>query len=104
MLTSILPHAPEGYEHVEALGGTIESIAAAKAGIMKSGRPVVVARQEHAAALGVLRDTASRLGCGLIMADEQVGCGGYEVIDKGCRCVCVCCIQSLWHAPAHKRV
>ena len=36
--------AVTGYEHGDALfDGTIESITAAKAGIMKRGRPVVVA-------------------------------------------------------------
>jgi folylpolyglutamate synthase/dihydropteroate synthase len=34
-----------GLDHVEALGGSLRSIAAAKAGIMKPGVPVVVGRQ-----------------------------------------------------------
>jgi folylpolyglutamate synthase/dihydrofolate synthase len=34
-----------GLDHVEALGGSLRSIAAAKAGIMKAGVPVVVGRQ-----------------------------------------------------------
>lgn len=62
-----------GYEHVEALGGSIESIAAAKAGIMKPGRPVVVARQEHAAAQAVLEAAAAKLGCTMLQADKEVG-------------------------------
>lgn len=42
-----------GYEHVQALGGSLQSIAAAKAGIMKAGRPVVVAQQRHPQAMQV---------------------------------------------------
>lgn len=45
-------------------GGTIESIAAAKAGIMKPGKPVVLARQPEPAAEAVLlRHGRQRLGC-----------------------------------------
>lgn len=61
-----------GYEHVEALGGNIQSIAAAKAGIMKPGRPVVVGRQQHPEALKVLEDTAQRLACPFVQASENV--------------------------------
>ncbi len=43
-----------GHDHAAALGGTIESIAAAKAGIMQAGRPVVLGRQPEAAAEAVL--------------------------------------------------
>ena len=43
-----------GTDHAAALGGEIEHIAAAKAGIMKEGRPVVLARQPEPAAEAVL--------------------------------------------------
>lgn len=43
-----------GRDHAAALGGTIEAIAAAKAGIMQPGRPVVLGRQPEAAAETVL--------------------------------------------------
>ena len=56
-------HAPPGYEHADALGGTLQSIAAAKAGILKAGRPVVVSRQQHPEALQVVRQQAAALGC-----------------------------------------
>ena len=46
--------AAVGHDHAAALGGGIEQIAAAKAGIMQAGRPVVVARQPEAAAERVL--------------------------------------------------
>ena len=57
---------------MEALGGTIEAIAAAKAGIMKRGRPVVVAHQGHARALDTLQQAAGPLNCRLIHAQSQV--------------------------------
>ncbi len=34
-----------GLEHRDALGGTLESIARAKAGIARPGRPLVIGRQ-----------------------------------------------------------
>lgn len=43
-----------GHDHAAALGGTIEQIAAAKAGIMQAGRPAVLGRQPEAAAKAVL--------------------------------------------------
>jgi folylpolyglutamate synthase/dihydropteroate synthase len=61
-----------GYEHVEALGGTIESIAAAKAGIIKPGRPVVVARQQYPPALQVLEREAVRQDAALLHAGQHV--------------------------------
>jgi folylpolyglutamate synthase/dihydropteroate synthase len=41
-----------GLDHVDALGGSLEAIAAAKAGIMKPGVPVVVGPQQAPAASG----------------------------------------------------
>jgi len=50
---------PIGMDHAAALGGTIESIAAAKAGIIKHKVPVIVARQSnHAAEAIVLREAS----------------------------------------------
>ena len=46
--------AAVGHDHAAALGGGIEQIAAAKAGIMQAGRPVVLARHPEAAAQAVL--------------------------------------------------
>ena len=50
ILTSI------GLEHVEALGGSISTIAAAKAGIIKQGRPVIVASQHYDEAVKAIVD------------------------------------------------
>ena len=42
-----------GPEHMEALGGSLTSIATAKAGCMRAGRPVVIGRQTHHEGVGV---------------------------------------------------
>ncbi len=59
------------YDHMQYLGQTLEAIAAEKAGIIKSGRPVVtgVRRVE---ALAVIADEARRQGAVLIRAEEAV--------------------------------
>ncbi len=46
-----------------ALGGGLREIAAAKAGILKAGRPLVLARQPEAEAAAALRAAAAALGC-----------------------------------------
>ncbi|KAL4430613.1 hypothetical protein ABPG77_005853 [Micractinium sp. CCAP 211/92] len=61
-----------GRDHAAALGGTIEAIAAAKAGIMQADRPVVLGRQPEAAAETVLLRRAAELGCPVIQAAEEV--------------------------------
>lgn len=61
-----------GSDHAAALGGGLEQIAAAKAGIMKEGRPAVLARQPEAAAERVLHEAAERLGCDLLAAPAEV--------------------------------
>lgn len=43
-----------GRDHIDALGGSIESIAAAKSGIIKTGRPVILAPQQSEEARGVV--------------------------------------------------
>jgi dihydrofolate synthase/folylpolyglutamate synthase len=50
------------YDHEQWLGHDIRQIAAEKAGIMKRGVPVVIARQAHAEAARVLEETANRTG------------------------------------------
>lgn len=54
-----------------AAGGTLERIAAAKAGILQAGRPAVLARQPEAAAAAVLLAHAAQLGCLLTRAEEE---------------------------------
>lgn len=55
---------PVGFDHIAVLGDTLAKIAAEKAGIIKPGVPVVVARQEPEAA-EVISETAIRLAAPL---------------------------------------
>ncbi len=70
---------PIALDHLAYLGDKVELIAAEKAGIMKSGCPVVVGYQEFDAAREVLVETAERLGCPLavygqdFLAHEEFG-------------------------------
>ncbi|TIQ23752.1 MAG: bifunctional folylpolyglutamate synthase/dihydrofolate synthase [Mesorhizobium sp.] len=54
---------PVSLDHESFLGDRVELIAAEKAGIIKSGCPVVIAAQESETALQVLVETAERLDC-----------------------------------------
>jgi dihydrofolate synthase len=53
---------PVGRDHLAALGGSVAAAARAKAGIMKRGRPAIVAEQPHAEADAALREAAARVG------------------------------------------
>jgi len=57
---------PVSFDHCDYLGDTLAAIAAEKAGIIKPGRPVVVASQE-AAALTVIRQTAADKAAPLLL-------------------------------------
>lgn len=57
-------------DHTAVLGDTVEKIAAEKAGIIKSGRPAVIA-DCPAAAKEVLMEKAKSEGCEIIFADEK---------------------------------
>lgn len=61
-----------GLDHTELLGGTLEQIAAEKAGIIKPARPVVLGRVPPAAE-PVIRGRARELGAPLISVREQFG-------------------------------
>lgn len=66
-----------GMEHVEALGGSLRSIAEAKAGIAKEGRPIVLARQPEAEAAQVLEAVAGARGASHVLrAPEMVSVTG----------------------------
>ncbi|WP_035690599.1 bifunctional folylpolyglutamate synthase/dihydrofolate synthase [Azospirillum halopraeferens] len=52
-------------DHAEYLGDTVEVIARAKAGIVKAGRPIILAPQADPAAAAVVAGTAARLGAPL---------------------------------------
>lgn len=53
-------------------GGSIESIAEAKAGIMKPNRPVVIAKQPYPDALQVLEQHARQLNCQIIHPQDCI--------------------------------
>ena len=59
-------------DHMAVLGDTIAQIASEKAGIIKPGVPVVVARQPEADAAAVLRAVAEAVGAPLLWADDLV--------------------------------
>jgi dihydrofolate synthase / folylpolyglutamate synthase len=62
---------PIGLDHAEYLGGTLEAIAAEKAGIFKPGCPAVIAPQDHSAADDVLCAEAERRGATPILVGKQ---------------------------------
>lgn len=70
LLASVI--TPIGLEHVDALGGSLESIVAAKAGIMKRGRPVVLAPQPEPLVEKLLLQHATTLHCPVIQAQDCV--------------------------------
>jgi dihydrofolate synthase/folylpolyglutamate synthase len=61
---------PVDYDHQDFLGSELSRIAWEKAGVIKSGRPVVVAHQSAEAAL-VIEAEADRLGASLICAGRD---------------------------------
>ncbi len=90
-----------GFDHTHILGSTIEEIAAQKAGIIKAGRPVVVAPQVYPEALQVIASTAEEKHSalhqaqspectfvreGLILEDgtKLSMAGAHQAINLGC--------------------
>lgn len=61
---------PLDYEHTAVLGSTLAAIAEHKAGIIKSGRPVISARQEPEA-LAIIEQAAQRLQAPLLLAGRD---------------------------------
>ena len=59
------------YDHMNILGDTIEAIAGEKCGIIKPGTAVVTYPLQNGKALGVIRETCSRLGVPLILPDSR---------------------------------
>jgi dihydrofolate synthase/folylpolyglutamate synthase len=65
---------PVDLDHQQYLGDTLEKIAGEKAGIVKRGVPVVVARQ-HPEALEVIEARAARLGAPVLAFGQHWHCG-----------------------------
>ncbi|MDD5261224.1 MAG: bifunctional folylpolyglutamate synthase/dihydrofolate synthase [Methylacidiphilales bacterium] len=68
-----------GYDHMNYLGDTIESIAAEKAGILKTGRPVVYPASLPPEAGRVLCSRAKELGCPIVVSGRP----GKVFADQG---------------------
>jgi dihydrofolate synthase/folylpolyglutamate synthase len=80
-------------EHTEMLGDTIEKIAFEKAGVIKPGKPVLVAEQAHeegAKALAVFRETAARLGSPFYYAPDIFTIKNLSVTEAGTSWTIVC--------------
>ena len=81
-------HPPQGTREVHlsasmpvpAVGGSLESIASAKAGIMKAGRPVVLSPQPEPAAEAVLLQHAEELGCEAVHASAAL-----QLLPQACQ-------------------
>ncbi|KAG0614845.1 hypothetical protein M758_6G208300, partial [Ceratodon purpureus] len=61
-----------GCEHLAALGGTLESIALAKAGIIKENRPVIVGPQRDSRVYDIIEKVAAAKGAPLIAVSRSV--------------------------------
>ncbi len=71
LLTVITPIA---FDHMDRLGNTIEQIASEKAGVIKTGSRVVIARQPYAAARDVLLEKSKQMGVGVFEAELSPEC------------------------------
>ena len=73
-------------DHIEYLGGTIEKIAAEKAGIIKPGNKVITIPNQRKDALAVLKETAQEKGAEFIIAqtcENHSHEGMSEIFDLG---------------------
>lgn len=84
---------PISRDHTDVLGEALETIAREKAGIIKPGRPVIIAAQEPAVA-AVLRAAAQALGSPCVWYGEQFAAEAVQVGWELTRCT----IQ----APRHR--
>ena len=73
-------------DHIEYLGGTIEKIAAEKAGIIKNGTTVITTPNQPKEALSVLKETAKEQGAEFMLASKCINHspqGMSEIFDLG---------------------
>lgn len=75
-------------DHMDALGGSIESIALAKAGIFKPGGLAVLARQPFPEAQAVALEHAARIGCSVHTCDSMVQSQGPMALDGALNSQC----------------
>ena len=62
------------FDHQEFLGGCVQAIAREKAGVIKPGRPLIIAKQKHSKATEVLKEYATSQACPYIMAQNLPEC------------------------------
>lgn len=62
------------FDHMSMLGSSIESIAAHKAGIIKPGKPVVIAKQGYPQALEIVLGAAKDSGSEALQVEKWVTC------------------------------
>ena len=74
---------PIGHDHAEYLGTDLAGIAREKAGILKRGRPAVIAPQDHSEADHALREAAERAGATPVLVGGQ----DFSAHDEGGRLV-----------------
>jgi len=73
--------SPIGFDHMDKLGETLDKIAGEKAGIIKQGVPVVLAKQPYPDALRVLRERADSLGCPRWEVGREVSVARMEALS-----------------------
>lgn len=73
---------PVDYDHEQFLGSSIAAIAGEKAGILKAGRPVVVAKQ-RGEAMGVIQRRAGQLGCHIYSTYDWLA-ENVQLTERGC--------------------
>jgi dihydrofolate synthase/folylpolyglutamate synthase len=78
-ILSVITHID--LDHTDRLGGTLELIAAQKAGIFRAGQPAVTYRQ-HSGVLPVLKESAGATGTELYLAEDLVSLASLTVTPK----------------------
>lgn len=80
-------------DHQDYLGNTIEDIATEKAGIIKDGKPVVLARQHYPEAREIISTVAHQKKCSLTepqpLQNIELGLKGDHQYDNAATAVCV---------------
>ncbi len=83
VIPEVVVITPVDYDHEQFLGSSIESITAEKAGILKSGRHAVIAKQNDVA-MNVIQQRASQLGCPLHLTQRWIP-NDVQLDERGCR-------------------
>ncbi len=85
LIPKVTAITPISLDHMPKLGNTLERIAREKAGIVKSGVPLVVAPQPRQA-LEIFREVARDRQAPLHLIEEQVQIEGVQLSPMGSRC------------------